>query len=49
MYTAGIPVGLLVDSKGPRPGVVLGSVLLGVGYYFQYRGGTLEYDRISYN
>ncbi|KAL9131609.1 MAG: hypothetical protein Q9217_000497 [Psora testacea] len=37
MYTAGIPVGLLVDNKGPRPGVLLGSVLLGVGYFFQYR------------
>ena len=42
MYIAGIPVGLLVDNKGPRPGVLLGSVLLGVGYFFQYKGGVYE-------
>ncbi|KZF23431.1 MFS transporter [Xylona heveae TC161] len=32
MYGFGIPVGLLVDRKGPRPGVILGSLLLLVGY-----------------
>lgn len=38
MYTAGIPIGLLVDSRGPRPGALLGAVLLGVGYFSLYRG-----------
>ncbi|KAI1877141.1 uncharacterized protein JN550_001213 [Neoarthrinium moseri] len=33
MYSAGVPVGMLVDSRGPRPAVILGSVLLGVGYW----------------
>ena len=37
MYVSGIPVGLLVDSRGPRPGTILGSIMLGVGYFFQYR------------
>ena len=37
MYTAGIPIGMLVDSRGPRPGVVLGAVALGIGYYSIYR------------
>lgn len=38
MYASGIPVGLLVDSKGPRPGVFLGSLALGSGYYALHRG-----------
>ena len=38
MYTAGVPIGLLVDSRGPRPGALLGAVLLGVGYFSLYRG-----------
>ena len=33
MYASGIPVGLLVDHKGPRWGVALGIILLAVGYY----------------
>ncbi|KAJ2898862.1 hypothetical protein MKZ38_003621 [Zalerion maritima] len=33
MYSCGIPVGWLIDGKGPRPGVLLGSVLLGLGYF----------------
>ena len=37
MYTAGIPIGLLVDKHGPRPGVTLGAVLLGFGYFSIYR------------
>ncbi len=40
MYTAGIPLGLLVDSRGPRPGVLLGAVFLGIGYFSMYRGRT---------
>ena len=38
MYMAGIPVGLLVDNKGPRPGALLGCVSLGTGYFSMYRG-----------
>lgn len=37
MYTAGIPLGMLVDSRGPRPGIVLGAVALGMGYFSIYR------------
>lgn len=33
MYLMGIPVGILVDRKGPRPAVVLGGLLLGAGYF----------------
>ncbi|KAF9638099.1 Major facilitator superfamily [Lasiodiplodia theobromae] len=33
MYATGIPVGMLVDSKGPRPAAFLGAVLLILGYY----------------
>jgi hypothetical protein len=29
----GVPVGILVDTKGPRPAVILGSILLGIGYW----------------
>ena len=37
MYGAGIPVGLLVDSKGPKPSVFIGSVLVGTGYFGIYK------------
>lgn len=33
MYASGIPVGLLVDNKGPRPSVLLGGICLGLGYF----------------
>ena len=42
MYASGIPVGLLVDAKGPRLGVLGGSVALGVGYYPLYQGGSYQ-------
>lgn len=29
----GIPVGIFVDNKGPRPAVIAGALLLGVGYF----------------
>ena len=38
MYTAGVPIGVLVDTKGPRPGALFGAVLLGMGYFSLYRG-----------
>lgn len=41
MYAAGIPVGLLVDSKGPRPGVLMGGLALGGGYFMLHRGARL--------
>ncbi|KAL8906612.1 MAG: hypothetical protein Q9207_001936 [Kuettlingeria erythrocarpa] len=37
MYGAGIPVGMLVDHKGPRPGVLMGGGLLTVGYFAMHR------------
>lgn len=33
MYAVGIPVGILVDSKGPRPAVLFGAILLALGYF----------------
>ncbi|KAK4140640.1 major facilitator superfamily domain-containing protein [Dichotomopilus funicola] len=32
MYSLGVPVGLFVDHRGPRPAVIAGSILLGLGY-----------------
>ena len=32
MYAAGIPVGMLVDARGPKPGVIMGGICLGVGF-----------------
>ena len=37
MYASGIPVGLLVDAKGPRPGVFIGSIFVGTGYFGIYK------------
>lgn len=31
-------VGLLVDSRGPRPAVLLGAIALGAGYFPIHRG-----------
>lgn len=39
MYGMGIPVGMLVDHKGPRPAVLLGAIALALGYIPIYRGG----------
>ena len=33
MYASGIPFGYLVDSQGPRPGTVIGGVMLAGGYF----------------
>ena len=38
MYTAGVPIGLLVDAKGPRPGALFGSASLAAGYFSLYKG-----------
>ena len=32
MYSLGVPIGLFIDNRGPRPAVILGSLLLGMGY-----------------
>ena len=37
MYASGIPVGLLVDTKGPKPSVFMGSMLIGAGYFGIYK------------
>lgn len=33
MYSLGVPAGILVDTKGSRPAVIIGSMLLGIGYF----------------
>ncbi|KAH6688076.1 major facilitator superfamily domain-containing protein [Plectosphaerella plurivora] len=33
MYLLGVPIGIFVDSRGPRPAVVAGAVLLALGYF----------------
>jgi hypothetical protein len=33
MYSMGIPVGMFVDAKGPRPAVIFGAILLAAGYF----------------
>jgi hypothetical protein len=38
MYIPAILVGIMVDSKGPKLGVAMGAVLLGVGYFAIYIG-----------
>ncbi|KAI1816446.1 MFS general substrate transporter [Poronia punctata] len=32
MYSMGVPVGMFVDTRGPRPAVLVGAILLGLGY-----------------
>ncbi|KAK1755975.1 major facilitator superfamily domain-containing protein [Echria macrotheca] len=33
MYSMGVPIGLFVDHRGPRPAVIVGSLLLALGYF----------------
>lgn len=33
MYATGIPAGMLIDARGPRWGVAIGTVLFAAGYY----------------
>lgn len=43
MYACGLPIGIFVDKKGPRPAVLLGSIMLGIGYfplYMAYNAGA---------
>jgi hypothetical protein len=43
MYSLGIPVGMMVDSKGPRSVVIMGALFLGAGYFPLHQA----YDRGS--
>ncbi|EAA33419.3 MFS general substrate transporter [Neurospora crassa] len=43
MYSMGVPVGMYVDRRGTRPPVILGALLLGLGYFpfkAAYESGT---------
>lgn len=43
MYACGLPIGMFVDKKGPRPAVLLGSIMLAIGYfplYMAYNAGA---------
>lgn len=33
MYSMGVPIGLFIDHRGPRPAVIAGALLLGLGYF----------------
>ncbi|KAE8444479.1 hypothetical protein EG329_000463 [Mollisiaceae sp. DMI_Dod_QoI] len=37
MYAMGIPVGLFIDARGPRPAVIFGAVMLALGYFPLHR------------
>ena len=41
MYATGIPMGMLIDARGPRVAVVIGALALGIGYYPIHRGTSL--------
>ncbi|KOS21485.1 putative membrane protein [Escovopsis weberi] len=43
MYTLGVPVGMLVDQRGPRLAVLAGAILLAVGYFPLHKA----FDRAS--
>jgi len=43
MYTMGVPIGMFIDNRGPRPAVLGGSLLLAVGYFPLHRA----YDSAS--
>jgi hypothetical protein len=33
MYSMGVPIGMFVDHRGPRPAVLAGSIILAIGYF----------------
>ena len=33
MYSLGVPVGIILDKRGPRPFVILGAIVLAAGYF----------------
>ena len=43
MYASGIPLGYMIDHRGPRPGIMIGCIALGAGFYpikIAYDGGV---------
>lgn len=38
MYATGVPAGLVIDNRGPRLAVLIGSILVGWGYFAIHRG-----------
>ena len=42
MYATGIPAGILIDTRSPRWGVGIGTVLFGAGYYPLAKGGRMQ-------
>jgi hypothetical protein len=42
MYASGIPMGYLVDTKGPQLAIIVGAAALGAGYYPIYFGSSLD-------
>lgn len=43
MYSLGVPIGMFVDNRGPRPAVITGAFLLGLGYFPLHQA----YDRAA--
>lgn len=41
MYGAGIPMGILVDTRGPRLPVMIGAFALGIGYFPMHKAYEL--------
>lgn len=37
MYLLGVPIGMFVDRRGPRPAAVAGAALLGLGYFLLHQ------------
>lgn len=33
MYASGVPLGVMIDGRGPRLAIFLGALAVGVGYY----------------
>lgn len=53
MYASGIPIGVLIDSRGPRWGVLLGSICLACGYFPLYSAyvkgaGSMSVSALSF-
>jgi hypothetical protein len=38
MYASGIPLGLMIDARGPRIALLIGAAALGGGYYPIHKG-----------
>ncbi|KAK3991347.1 major facilitator superfamily domain-containing protein [Cladorrhinum sp. PSN332] len=50
MYSMGVPIGFFVDHRGPRPAVIAGALLLGLGYLpFRTTYETGDADQIPWS